>query len=248
MKIIGVIPARFKSTRFEGKPLALIAGKPMIYWVYQQVSKVTAFDEIYVATEDERILKACEKYGMNCVMTADTHKTGTDRLGEVARKIEADFYVNIQGDEPMIEPETVASVIRSFEAHPEYDVFNTMTPIFEAEEIQSNSAVKVVANSRNEVMYFSRSPVPYPKNGQSIQYYRHLGLYGFKRDALMFFAETARGPVESIEDVEMLRYLENDIKIFIAEVSSQTIAVDHPEDIQKVEAAMKLAEGRKEQS
>jgi 3-deoxy-manno-octulosonate cytidylyltransferase (CMP-KDO synthetase) len=241
MKIVGVIPARYKSTRFEGKPLAMINGKPMIYWVYQQVKKVAKLDEVYVATEDQRIMDACNQYGMACVMTADTHKTGTDRMGEVARKIEADFYVNIQGDEPMIEPETVEAVIDSIFAHPDYDVFNTMTPIDDEAEINSNACVKVVATKDNEVIYFSRSPIPYPKNGQKIQYYRHLGLYGFKRDALMFFANTERGPVESIEDVEMMRYLENNIKIYITEVNSRTIAVDHPEDIVKVEQAMQQA-------
>lgn len=241
MKIIGVIPARFKSSRFEGKPLARINGKPMIYWVYQQVRKVKKLDEVYVATEDERILKACESFDIPCIMTADTHKTGTDRMSEVAEKIVADYYVNIQGDEPMIEPETIEAVIDSIFAQPTYDVFNTMTPIDDESEIQSDSAVKVVFNSRNEVVYFSRSPVPYPKNGQKIQYYRHLGLYSLKRDALMFFAKTERGPVESVEDVEMMRYLENDIKIYITKVQSQTIAVDHPEDIAKVEAAMKSA-------
>lgn len=243
MKIIGVIPARYKSTRFEGKPLAMIAGKPMIWWVYQQVSKVRQLDEVYIATEDDRILQVCKQYDMNCIMTSDEHKTGTDRIGEVAQKIVADFYVNIQGDEPMIEPETIETVITSFLAHQEYDVFNTMTKITDPEEINSNSAVKVVANKDNEVIYFSRSPIPYPKNGQTIPYYRHLGLYGFKRPALMFFAQTERGPVERIEDVEMLRYIENNIKIYISEVKSQTIAVDHPEDILKVEQAMQKNNG-----
>ncbi len=241
MKIVGVIPARYKSTRFEGKPLAIIHSKPMIYWVYQQVKKVAKLDEVYVATEDQRIVDVCAQYDIACVLTADTHKTGTDRLGEVARKIEADFYVNIQGDEPMIEPETVEAVIDSIFAHPDYEVFNTMTPIRDEAEITSNSCVKVVANKNHEVIYFSRSPIPYPKNGQKIQYYRHLGLYGFKRNALMFFANTERGPVESIEDVEMMRYLENNIKIYITEVDSRTIAVDHQEDIEKVEQAMHQA-------
>jgi 3-deoxy-manno-octulosonate cytidylyltransferase (CMP-KDO synthetase) len=241
MKIIAVIPARYKSTRFEGKPLALIAGKPMIWWVYQQTSKVPAFEAVYIATDDERIAAACHQYDMNVIMTSDQHKTGTDRLGEVARKLEADFYVNVQGDEPLIEPATIQTVIDSYVQHPEYEVINTMTPIRDPEEIHSASAVKVVANRDQEVIYFSRSPIPFPKSGQTIQYYRHMGLYGLTRSALLYFADTPRGPVEQIEDVEMMRYLENNIKIYIAEVDSQTIAVDHPEDIQKVEQALASA-------
>jgi 3-deoxy-manno-octulosonate cytidylyltransferase (CMP-KDO synthetase) len=128
----------------------------------------------------------------------------------------------------MIEPETIAAVIDSIFAHPEYTVFNTMTKITDESEITSSSCVKVVANRQHEVLYFSRAPVPFPKNGQKIQYYRHLGLYGLTRDALLFFADTERGPVEAIEDVEMLRYLENNIKIYITEVNSRTIAVDSP--------------------
>ena len=122
MKIIGVIPSRYQSSRFPGKPLAEICGKPMIYWVYQQVMKVKEFDEVYVATDDSRIEEACKKYDMNVIMTSDKHQTGTDRLGEVAEKIEADFYVNIQGDEPMIEPETIQKVITYKLEHPDTEV------------------------------------------------------------------------------------------------------------------------------
>jgi 3-deoxy-manno-octulosonate cytidylyltransferase (CMP-KDO synthetase) len=238
MKIIGVIPSRYESSRFPGKPLAEICGKPMIYWVYQQVIQVKDFDAVYVATDDGRIEEVCKQYGMNCIMTANTHQTGTDRLGEVAQKIEADFYVNIQGDEPMIEPETIQKVVDYKMEHPETRVINTITPIREELEITSNTCVKVVTNSEDDGIYLSRSPIPYPKKGQEITYYKHLGLYGLTREALLFFAGAKRTKLEQIEDIEMLRFIENHINIKFVTVDSSTIAVDRKEDIARVEAAM----------
>lgn len=239
MKIIGVIPSRYESSRFPGKPLTDICGKPMIYWVYQQVMKVEAFDEVYVATDDERIEAACKQYGMNVIMTANTHQTGTDRLGEVAQKIEADFYVNIQGDEPMIEPETIKKVVDYKIANPDTEVINTITPIKEEREITSDTCVKVVTNANDDGIYLSRSPIPYPKKGQDITYMKHLGLYGLTRKALLFFASAERGKIEKIEDIEMMRFVESHINIKFVTVDSSTIAVDRPEDVARVEAAMR---------
>ncbi len=239
MKIIGVIPSRYESSRFPGKPLAEICEKPMIYWVYNQAIQVKEFDEVYVATDDARIEAVCRQYGMNCIMTADTHQTGTDRLGEVAASLAADFYVNIQGDEPMIEPETIKSVVDYKMAHPETEVINTITPIREEAEVTSNTCVKVVTNAEDDGIYLSRSPIPYPKKGQGITYYKHLGLYGLSRKALLFFAHASRTKLEQIEDIEMLRFLENHINIKFVTVNSSTIAVDRKEDIARVEAAMK---------
>lgn len=239
MKIIGVIPSRYESSRFPGKPLAEICGKPMIYWVYHQAIQVKAFDEVYVATNDERIEAACKQYNMNCIMTASTHQTGTDRLGEVAQKIEADFYVNIQGDEPMIEPETIEKVVTYKQKHPETEVINTITPIKEEFEITLNTCVKVVTNAQDDGIYLSRSPIPYPKKGQDITYYKHLGLYGLTRKALMFFASAERTKLEKIEDIEMLRFVENHWNIKFVTVDSMTIGVDRKEDIARVEAVMK---------
>ena len=238
MKIIGVIPSRYESSRFPGKPLAEICGKPMIYWVYNQVVKVKEFDEVYVATDDKRIEDVCKQYNMNVIMTANTHQTGTDRLGEVAQKIEADFYVNIQGDEPMIEPETIKKIVDYKMAHPETEVINTITPIKEEMEITLNTCVKVVTNAQDDGVYLSRSPIPYPKKGQNITYYKHLGLYGLSRKALLFFASAERTKLEQIEDIEMLRFVENHINIKFVTVDSSTIAVDRQEDIARVEAAM----------
>lgn len=238
MKIIGIIPSRYESTRFPGKPLALICGKPMIYWVYQQAMQVKGLDDIIVATDSEKIEKVCKENGMNVMITSSKHQTGTDRLGEVAQKIEADLYVNIQGDEPMIEPETIQCVIDYYKNNPDTQVINTKTLLREDDDVNSNTIVKVVSTDSGQGLYLSRAPIPYPKKGQTVDYYKHLGLYGLTREALTFFATSARTTIEKIEDIEMMRFLESGYQIHFVTVQSSTIGVDSPEDIKKVEDAM----------
>lgn len=233
MKIIGVIPARYQSSRFPGKPLVDLAGKPMIWWVYQQCKKVGGLDEVYVATDSEQIEQVCKKYQMNVIMTSEKHQTGTDRLGEVANKIVADYYINIQGDEPLIEPATIQKVIDKC-VETKSDVVNTVTPIYNDKDVTSNTCVKVVITREGNGIYLSRAPIPYPKKGQKIQYKKHLGLYGLKREALLFFTRTPRGEIEQIEDIEMLRFLENGYQIKFVEVASETVAIDKPEDAERV--------------
>ncbi len=238
MKIVGIIPARYESTRFPGKPLALICGKPMIYWVYQQAIKVKKLDSVIVATESQLIEKECNRLGIPVMMTSSGHRTGTDRLGEVAKRIDADLYVNIQGDEPLIEPETIESVVDYYISNPETEVINTRTLLRKDDDVNSNTIVKVAAADNGDCLYLSRSPIPYPKNGQEIDYYKHLGLYGLTKKALGFFSETERTTLEKIEDVEMLRFMESGYKIKIITVNSKTVGVDRPEDVAKVEMAM----------
>lgn len=239
MKIVGVIPARYQSSRFPGKPLALICGKPMIWWVYQQAAKVTAFDELMVATDSDKIFNVCQELNIPVAMTKDTHPTGTDRLGEIAEKSNADFFVNIQGDEPMIEMAAIQGIVDYKLAHSEVDVINAMSPLKPDQDVNDLSIVKVAAAKNQDLIYLSRSPIPGSKKGEKVEYKRHLGLYGLSREALLFFAHTERGYLESIEDVEMLRFLENGYRIKILEVNSETLGVDNPEDIAKVEAVMK---------
>lgn len=239
MKIIGVIPARFQSSRFPGKPLAKINGKPMIWWVYNQVIKVNQFNDVYVATDSTRILDECNKYKIKAILTSDKHQTGTDRIGEVATKIKADFYVNIQGDEPLIEPETIERIVTYKQENPEVEVINSMTLIHDEKDIQRNTVVKVVASDNDDLLYLSRAPIPYPKRGQKIEYYKHLGLYGLSKQALKFYSQTQRAKNEKIEDIEMLRFLENGYRIKIVEVNSNSVGVDCPEDILRVEQKMK---------
>lgn len=238
MKIVGVIPARYQSSRFPGKPLAMINGCPMIWWVYHQAMKVEDFIDVYVATDSKEIYDTCSSYDIKVLMTSNQHQTGTDRLGEVAEKIQADFYVNIQGDEPLIEPETIQKILDFHSLYPEVEVINSMTLLREDDDVNVDTIVKVVAAENGDLLYLSRSPIPYPKRGQKISYYKHLGLYGLSRKALIFFSHAERTRNEKIEDIEMMRFLENGYRIKIVEVQSRTVGVDRPEDILKVEKAM----------
>lgn len=239
MKIIGVIPARYKSSRFPGKPLADICGKPMIWWVYQQAKKVKEFSEVYVATESEIIKEACEKLNINVVMTADTHPTGTDRVGEVARKIPADLYVNIQGDEPMIEPETIRKAIMPFFENPDLQVSNLMTAIKDPVDVVNFTIPKVIAAKDGRGVYLTRSPAPYPKGSIDYQYYKQVCVYGFTPQALDFYCHSERGKIERIEDIEILRFIEAGWKVQYIEVESETVAVDTAKDLEKVNRIMK---------
>lgn len=189
MKIVAVIPARYKSSRFRGKPLADICGRPMIWWVYNQAKKVEEFEEVYVATDDEIIEDTCKKLNINVVMTSEDHKTGTDRVGEVARKIKADLYVNIQGDEPLIEPETIRQAILPFFNDSELQVSNLMTKIKDPVEVVNFTVPKVITNAENIGIYLTRSSAPYPKGSINYDYYKQVCVYGFKPEALQFYCE-----------------------------------------------------------
>lgn len=238
MKIVGIIPSRYESSRFEGKPLADIKGRPMIWWVYQQVIKVKEFDDVYVATDSQQIYEVCEQYGIKVLMTSDQCATGTDRLAEVAQELEADFYVNIQGDEPLIEPETIKAVIDYKLAHPEVEVINTMTDLEPEQDVRTDTIVKAASGKNDTLLYLSRSPIPFSKKHQPVHYRRHMGLYGLSRKALLFFGSSERGEVEQIEDVEMLRFLENGYGIKIIPVVTHSLGVDRPSDIDAVVAKM----------
>ena len=213
MKIIGVIPARYKSSRFPGKPLADIAGKPMIYWVYQQCKKVDDFDEVYVATDDELIFDTCKELGVEVIMTSDTHRTGTDRIGEVAMKIPADLIVNIQGDEPLIEPETIRQAILPFYDNPDLQISNLMTKIKDPVDVVNFTVPKVIVNKENIGVYLTRATAPYPKGSIDYSYYKQVCVYGFKPEALKFYCDYGmkygKARVEAIEDIEILRFIEN---------------------------------------
>jgi len=234
MKIIGIIPARYDSSRFEGKPLALIDGKPMIWWVYSQSLKVEAFDAVYVATDDDRIVNACNELGIQVVMTSKVHQTGTDRIGEVARNIKADLYVNIQGDEPLIEPETIMQAITPFFHNAQLQVSNLMTVIDDPVEVVNSTVPKVITNRDNIGMFLTRSAAPYPKGSIEFDYFKQVCVYGFKPEALEFFCNSPRGKIESIEDIEILRFIESGYSVQFVEVNTKSVAVDTPKDLLKV--------------
>lgn len=243
MKIIGVIPARYKSSRFPGKPLADIGGKPMIYWVYKQCKKVEDFDEVYVATDDNKIFDTCKSLGVDVIMTSDSHPTGTDRIGEVARKIPADLYVNIQGDEPLIEPETIRQAILPFYKDPDLEISNLMTKIKDPVDVVNFTVPKVIVNKDNIGVYLTRATAPYPKGSIEYSYYKQVCVYGFKPDALKFYCDYGikygKARIEAIEDIEILRFIENGYKVQYVEVDSETIAVDTQNDLKRVNEFIK---------
>lgn len=234
MRIIGFIPARYASSRFPGKPLVDIHGKPMIWWVYQQALKVEDIDEVFIATDDERIYSVCRQLEMKAVMTSDSHPTGTDRVGEAARKIEADLYFNIQGDEPLITPETIKCAVKPFYNNKNIAVTNLMTEIKRMTDLIDSTVPKVVVNANKEAVYFSRLPIPYPKNTSGLKYYKQVCVYGFTPESLKTFCEKSKGPAERAEDIELLRFIENGISVQMVEVEQDTVAVDTPSDLELV--------------
>ena len=236
MKILGVIPARYRSTRFPGKPLADIHGRPMVARVYDQAILVDAFAQVLVATDDTRIESACKELGIPTLLTRADHNTGTDRLAEVAQRVPADLYVNIQGDEPMLEPSTIIAAIEPFLGAevPEFDVTNLMTPIRRMSDLMDSTVPKVVVNDQGDAIYLSRLPIPYPKDDHDITYYKQVCVYGFRPHALAHFAELPQGPSERAEGIELLRFIEHGIKVRMILVEQDTVAVDTPSDLEMV--------------
>ncbi len=243
MKVIGVIPARYKSSRFPGKPLVDILGKPMIWWVYQQCIKVPELDKVYVATDDDTIYQVCVAFQMPVIMTSDQHKTGSDRVGEVATKVQGDLFVNIQGDEPVINPAEISEVISIFEdASVEFG--SLRIEITDPDEIAASSTVKVVVDKNDDALYFSRSIIPSNiKDGKLARIFRHVGIYAYKRDFLKMFVSMSQTELELGEGIEPLRAMENGYKIRVKETKYSSIGVDYPEQVSLVEQAIKLRDG-----
>ena len=238
MNIIGVIPARYGSSRFPGKPLADICGKPMIWYVYRQCMKVSDFDAVYVATDDKRIFDVCESMDIRVLMTSCNHKTGTDRVGEVSERVLSDLIVNIQGDEPLLEPETIKAAIQPFYKDSTLQVSNLMTKIKNPVDAVNFTIPKVITNKDGIGIYLTRATAPYPKGSISYDYYKQVCVYGFKPEALRFFCDYGKkhgkAKVEAVEDIEILRFIENGYKVQYIEVDSDTVAVDTPNDLEKV--------------
>lgn len=232
MKVAAVIPCRFQSSRFEGKPLALIGDKPMMWHVYQQVCKATSIHEAYIATDSQKIGAACDELGMRWIMTSDQHLTGTDRVAECARKLDADAIVNIQGDEPFILPESIDAVTRALVecTNPNVAATNGYSVIEQEDEVRDEGVVKVIVSASGLAMSYSRLPVPLAFR-KPARHFRQLGLYAFRKDALEFFASTPQGPVESSESVEMYRFVEHDRGVLMVQVEESGVAVDTPEDL-----------------
>lgn len=234
MSMIAVIPSRYASTRLPGKPLVDICGKPMVQHVYERVRRVSLFDEVLVATDDERIANAVEAFGGAACMTSPDCPSGSDRLIEVAKSHPADVYVNVQGDEPLVEPASIEKLARAMLDDTSLQMGTLCYPI-SAEQAQNPNLVKVVRAHNGNALYFSRSPIPFPRSGGiAPQYFGHLGMYAYRREFLMNFGSLPYSPLENTEKLEQLRVLQAGIAIRVLEVEATGPGVDTPEDLEAV--------------
>lgn len=234
MKVLCVIPARYASTRLPGKPLKDIAGKPMICRVYDRASQAEKISETIVATDDERILKAVEANGGKAMMTRADHSTGTDRLAEVAVAFpDSDLIINVQGDEPLIEPSLIDELVSVFETDSELNMATVKTLMADRSEIENPNNVKVVTDKAGYALYFSRSVMPYPRN-DGCPVYKHIGIYAYKRDFLLAYAKMDSTSLERSESLEQLRALEHGYRIKVVETTAKFVGVDTAEDLAKV--------------
>lgn len=243
MKVVAIIPARYASTRLEGKPLADIGGKPMIQRVYEQAAKARLVSAVAVATDDERIYKAVLSFGGTAVMTSVAHRSGTDRVSEAASILgkTADVIVNVQGDEPLIEPTAIDAAIAPMLTDDGLQVCTLKTRILSQEDYLNPNVVKVVTDSGGYALYFSRSPVPYarkPFDDARHILYKHIGLYVYRWDFLERFHSMKPSPLEEAESLEQLRALENGIRIKVVETEYNPVSVDTPEDLEVVRSML----------
>ncbi|MBI1357115.1 MAG: 3-deoxy-manno-octulosonate cytidylyltransferase [Acidobacteria bacterium] len=236
MRVLGVVPARFQSSRFQGKPLALLGGRPMIQHVYERASESKLLNELVVATDDQRIFDAVVAFGGRCVMTSDRHPSGTDRVAEVAAGREADIVVNIQGDEPFLSPVTLDELVEPFAADPDLPMSTVMRRIDDEAALADPNVVKVVANRRGDALYFSRSLIPFPRRSELHQAFEHIGLYAYRRAFLLDLARLEPTRLEQTEALEQLRVLEHGYRIRVVETASHLgLSVDTPADLARAE-------------
>ena len=244
MKFIAIIPARYASTRFPGKPLAVLGGKPVIQRVYEQACDV--LEEAYVATDDERIFKAVEAFGGKAVMTSTNHKSGTDRIEEAAEKIgtDADVIINVQGDEPFIQRSQLETVKHLFD-DPQTQIATLGKPFESIEAVENPNSPKIVTDMKGYAMYFSRSVIPYIRGKErkqwleSFPFLKHIGLYAYRRDVLNEITKLPQSPLELAESLEQLRWLQNGYRIKVGITDVETVGIDTPEDLERAEAFLK---------
>ena len=230
-----VIPARYSSSRFPGKPLALIDDLPMVVRVYNQAIKCKNADKVIIATDDERIFNCVKDYNCNVEMTNTNHKSGTDRVAEVALRYDFDIIVNVQGDEPFISPIVIDTSIEILKNNFNADISTPVKKITDENEIDNSNVVKVVFSEDNYALYFSRSSIPFHReNNAEKNFYKHIGLYAFKKDSLQKFVNLKESRLEKIEKLEQLRALENNLKIKVFETDYESIGIDTPEDLENL--------------
>jgi 3-deoxy-manno-octulosonate cytidylyltransferase (CMP-KDO synthetase) len=239
--VIVVIPARYASTRFPGKALADLGGKSVLRRCYERVAAVVPTESIYVATDDSRIVDECNRYSMQSVMTSTACLTGTDRVAEVAKLVDSDWYVNVQGDEPFLNPSGLRDLLSRLSlVSQDVSVFNAYTRITDEAEFRSPTVPKVVTSFDNRLLYVSRAGVPTNKSLQYVSAHRQVGLYAFRKDALAGFAANgSKTPLESLEDIEILRFLELGFTVEMIEVPNNGLAIDTPEDLERARLLLK---------
>ncbi|MCC8112034.1 MAG: 3-deoxy-manno-octulosonate cytidylyltransferase [Ruminococcus sp.] len=234
MKVVGIIPSRYGSTRMPGKPLMDICGHPMIWWVYQNVTKVKEFDEIYVATDDERIKKVCEEFGASVIMTTSDCSCLIDRVYQVSNIIDADYYVTVNGDEPILEPEVMPKIIPDFVERGKPIVRGLVRNFTDPVEVIDPGNIKIVVGLNGYSLYTSRSPVPYPQKTAQFTYKKYVGVELFNKAALDFYVSHEQTEIERIEDIGSIRFLEHGIRIHYDLVESKSLSIDTPRDIEKI--------------
>ena len=248
-KMLAIIPARYASTRFPGKPLALLGGKPVVQWVWENVSAMPELACAVVATDDERIVEAVERFGGRAMMTASTHRSGTDRCGEVVRRLreegqEYDVAINVQGDEPFVQQGQLRALMECL-ADSDVQIVTLKTAIHDMAELLSPNNVKVVCDLRGRALYFSRQPLPHQRGtepGQWIdryRYYKHVGIYAFRTGVLEELVQLPQSPLETSESLEQLRWMENGYRIHVRETSVANIGIDTPADMSEAERYLK---------
>jgi 3-deoxy-manno-octulosonate cytidylyltransferase (CMP-KDO synthetase) len=232
MKSIAIIPARLASTRLPRKMLREIAGKPLVGWVYEAVRSSPLLSDVIIATDSDEIMEACRRQGWNARMTSSAHRSGTERVHEVSNSIAADVYVNVQGDEPLVCPEQIATLLEVMK-DPAVQVGTVKTPC-PPEDIGNPNAVKVVTAPGGRALYFSRATIPFDRDGTGPPYFKHLGLYAYRKSALDIFVNQPESALEKSERLEQLRFLENGIPIDVGETPHDSVGVDTEEDLQRV--------------
>ena len=242
MNIIGVIPTRYSSTRFEGKVLADLLGKPIIQHVWEKAKQSTLLNDVLIACDDNRIKDAAEKFGARVVLTSKDHTSGSDRIAQAVTSLDVDIVVNIQGDEPMVKPEVIDKLTQVLIDDPSCSMATVITPLRNKEDLQDPNVVKVVTDLNGYALYFSRSIIPYSREKREVQdaqCYKHIGLYAYRKEFLLKFTALPASSLEKIERLEQLRALEAGYKIKIVKTDSDTIGVDTPQDLATVEEILK---------
>lgn len=240
MNVIAVIPARYESSRFPGKPLQEINNKPMLWWAYTHAKSATMISDVYIATEDDRVKNKCDEYGMKCILTSKKHPTGTDRVGEMAKTISADYYLVLMGDEPMIVGAEIDGLVNCVINNNEIDAGMLATKFNNPVDVVNPSTIKLAINNNFDLIYISRTPIPHPKSSLSFNYFKNMGCYIFSKNALNFFLDTEAGYLEAIEEIEMLRLIENSKKVKVFVTDSNSVSVDTPKDLERVRGLMPL--------